>query len=276
MKRNVMVGAFVVLAAVVGVAWAKGDWSSAQSKAEDMKRKQMDLRKLAPEEIRRVVKAVCEVDEDERKDVGRDAADRVASKVGSELSSLERMRDDAYRAIDEVLGDAELKDKHDSAKRLREEVADRWKSTENMAKNAMRGGNHPIVSYMSLRGMEEHKRYQESSSNCHAYEFVTGSRKADCLRAEGESCYVIELKPNNSRARDKGRTQAQDSVRDLMLELGKMAKGEGSSVMQALISKNSDFAKCKRFEPKLRCYTLCPDVNDEGEYREGSARWDDC
>jgi hypothetical protein len=276
MKSNVMVGAFVVLAAVVGVAWAKGDWSSAQSKVEDMKRKQMDLRKLAPEEIRRVVKAVCEADEDERRDVGRDAADRVASKVGSELSSLERMRDDAYRAIDEVLGDAELKDKHDSAKRLREEVADRWKSTENMAKNAMRGGNHPIVSFMVLKGIEEHQRYQQNSSNCHAYEVETGRRRADCLRADGDTCYVIELKPNNSRAISKGKQQAQDSVDDLSKELAKMMKGEGSSVMQGLISRRSDFAKCKEWRPKLRCYTLCPDVNDEGEHRENSARWDDC
>jgi hypothetical protein len=276
MKRNVMVGAFVVLAAVVGVAWAKGDWSSAQSKAEDMKRKQMDLRKLTPDELRRVVKAVCEVDENERKDVGRDAADRVADKVKSELSSLERMRDDAYKAIDEVLADQDLKSNHDGAKRLRDEVADRWKSIETMARTAMRGGNHPLVSYMALNGIEEHQNYQRNSSNCHAYEIETGSRRADCLRADGDTCYVIELKPNNSRARDKGTQQARDSASDLNKELAKMAKGEGSSVMQALISKRSDFAKCKRFEPKLRCYTLCPEVNDEGEYRETSARWDDC
>lgn len=276
MKRNVMVGAFVVLAAVVGIAWAKGDWSSAQSKAEDMKRKQMELRKLAPEELRRVVKAVCEADEDERRDVGRDAADRVASKVGSELSSLERTRDDAYKAIDEVLSDSELKDRHDAAKRLRDEVADRWKSIENMAKNAMRGGNHPIVSFMALKGIEEHQNYQRNSSNCHAYEIETGSRRADCLRTDGDTCYVIELKPNNSRAISKGNQQARDSVTDLNKEVTKMLKGEGSKVMQELISKRSDFAKCKEWRAKLRCYTLCPEVNDEGEYRENSARWDDC
>jgi hypothetical protein len=223
-----------------------------------------------------VVKAVCDVDEDQRKDVGRDAADRVADKVKSELSSLERMRDDAYKAIDDVLADQDLKSNHDSAKRLRDEIADRWKSIEAMSRNAMRGGNHPLVSYMALRGIEEHKDYQRNSSNCHAYEIETGSRRADCLRADGDTCYVIELKPNNSRAIDKGRRQAQDSVDDLNKEVAKMAKGEGSSVMQNLISKRSDFGKCKRWERKLRCYTLCPEVNDEGEYRESSARWDDC
>ncbi|NKB16825.1 MAG: hypothetical protein HC774_08210 [Sphingomonadales bacterium] len=236
----------------------------------------MELRKLVPEEIRRVVTAVCDADEQDRKDVGRDAAERVASKVSSDLSYLERMRDEAYRYIDEVLGDAELKDKHDSAKRLREELAERWKSIENMAKNAMRGGNHPIVSFMALKGIEEHQNYQRNSSNCHAYEFETGSRRADCLRADGDTCYVVELKPRNSRAIGSGMRQAQDSVDDLSKELAKMAKGEGSRVMQDLISKRSDFGKCKQWQRKVRCYTLCPEVNDEGEFRESSARWDDC
>lgn len=279
MKR--MVGRFVLaaltlVAAVFGIAWARGDWSSAQSKAEDMKRKQMELRKLAPEEIRRLVTAVCEVDEDARKDVGKEAAERVADKVKGELGNLERARDDAYRAIDEVLADEDLKSNHDSAKRLREDLAERWKSIENMARNAMRGGNHPIVSYMSLKGIEEHQRYQRDSSNCHAYEVETGHRRADCLRADGETCRVIELKPNNTRARDKGTQQARDSANDLNDELAKMARGEGSRVMQELINKRSDFGKCKRFEPRLRCYTLCPEINEEGEFREVSARWDDC
>jgi hypothetical protein len=276
MRKKSLLGAFVVLAAVFGIAWAKGDWSAAQSKAEDMKRKQMDLRKLAPEELRRVVKAVCEADEDERKDVGKDAAERVADKVKSELSSLERMRDDAYRAIDDVLADPDLKSNYDNAKRLRDDIVDRWKSIENMAKNAMRGGNHPLVSYMALKGIEEHQRYQQNSSNCHAYEVETGSRRADCLRTEGDTCYVVELKPKNSRAISKGNRQAQDSADDLNKEVAKMAKGEGSRVIQDLISKRSDFGKCKLWKPKLRCYVLCPDVNDEGEFREDSARWDDC
>jgi hypothetical protein len=46
--------------------------------------------------------------------------------------------------------------------------------------------------------------------------------------------------------------------------------------MKSLISRWSDFAKCKRWERRLKCYTLCPEVNDEGEYREGSVSWSDC
>jgi hypothetical protein len=265
-----------LLLVVVGVAWAKGDWSSAQSKAEDMKRRQQDLRRLVPDEVRRIVTAVCEADEDQRRDTGRDAADRVASKVGSELSTLERMRDDAFRVIDEVLADGELKDRHDSAKRLRDEVAEQWKSIEKMARNAMRGGNHPVVSWMAQKGVEEHRRYQENSSNCHAYEVEVGGRRADCLRADGDSCTVIELKPKNSRAISNGNQQVRYYQAELARELDKMLKGESSRVMENLISKRSDFAKCKRWDRAMRCYTLCPDIDAEGELRESSVRWEDC
>jgi hypothetical protein len=266
----------VAVAACIGIAWAAGDWNTAQSKVEEMKRKTMELRKLTPEEIRGVVAAVCDADEDERRDVGERAAARVAEKVKGELSNLERVRDDADRLINDVLSDDNLKPNHDDARKLRDEVAQRWKSVENMAKNAMRGGNHPLISYMSLKGIEEHKNYQRNSSNCDASEIETGSRRADCLRAEGDTCYVIELKPNNSRAISKGNTQADDAVRDLDAELAKMAKGEGSEVMRRLIGIKSDFANCKRWKKKLMCYSLCPAIDEEGEYREGSVAWSSC
>ncbi len=55
-----------------------------------------------------------------------------------------------------------------------------------------------------------------------------------------------------------------------------MAKGEGSDVMKSLIGIKSDFSKCKEFRPKLKCYTLCPPVNDESEWTEPSVSWSDC
>jgi len=260
---------------LAGIAWASGDWNAATSKVEDLKRRQMDLRKMSADEIRRLVKAVCEVDTDERYAVGKDAAERVASDVKSELSNLERVRDDAYKLIDEVLADPNLKDKEESAKNLKEDVKARWESILRMASNSMRGGNHPLVSYLSLRGMAEHKDYEHNSSNCDAYEVVTGRRKADCLRADGgEVCMVIELKPKNSRAISSGKIQAQEAAVDLTNEIKKMERGEGSTIMQELIHNHSDFAKCKRFDAKVNCYTLCPDINDDSEYSEGSARWE--
>lgn len=266
----VLIGSLLLL--LCGPVSAGGDWSAAKGKVEELKTRQQELRKLSPSEIRKVVTAVCEADEEDRLSVGKDAADRVASLVSNELSNLRNIRDAALRLLDDVLADDSLKDKHSDAKQLKEDVQSRWSSIERMAKNSMRGGNHPIVAFMSAKGMEEHKRYQESSSNCHAYEFTTGSRRADCLYAAGETCLVIELKPDNSRAISRGQRQAQDSVDFLNNELQK----KDSDVIKDLVSKRSDFAKCKRFERRIKCYKLCPEVDEEGEYRESSATWRDC
>jgi len=39
------------------------------------------------------------------------------------------------------------------------------------------------------------------------------------------------------------------------------------------IDTNRSFARCKRFEPKVECYQVCPDVNDRGVLRFSSASW---
>jgi len=276
-SKNWMGVVMVILVAGVGVAWAKGDWSAAKSKVEELRSKQMDLRKLIPEEVRRLVKSTCEdADEDERERVGKDAAGRVASNVTRELSNLQRTRDEAHRALDDVLNDPDLKPNHGDAKDLKDDVDKRWRSIERMAQNSMRGGNHPIVSYLSQRGIKEHQDYQRNSSNCHAYEFKTGSRIADCLYADGNNCYVVELKPNNSRAISKGRRQAQDSVDDLDKATRAKEKGENPGMLEDLIKVNSRFASCKNWHARLMCYTLCPQINEEGEYIEGSVSWASC
>jgi hypothetical protein len=83
------------------------------------------------------------------------------------------------------------------------------------------------------------------------------------------ACFVVELKPDNSRAVDKGEDQAARYVRELNDEL----KKPDSSVIKKLIDTKRDFEKCKRFEAQVDCYRLCPDVNEDGEFREVSVSW---
>jgi hypothetical protein len=255
-----------VLVMSLGIAWASGDWSGARSKVDELKSKQMDLRKLTPDETRKIVTAICEVDEDERKKVGEDAAERVARTVNSQLGELRNVRDQSYRLLDDVVADEASKDKRDEAKQMKDDVQKRWDSIEKMAENAMRGANNPLVSFMIRAGQDAHKDYQR---NCDAAEVPTGSRIADCVMADGETCLVIELKPDNSRAISRGKTQLKDQVDDLNAEL----KKPDSSIIKNLIGKDSDLAKCKRFEGRIDCYKLCPDVSEDGTYREARADW---
>ncbi|HEY0253882.1 MAG TPA: hypothetical protein VGC41_20270, partial [Kofleriaceae bacterium] len=86
-----------------------------------MKTKQQELRRLTPEETRDIATAVCEADESDRSEAGRRAAERVASDVNSKFEDLRHARDYAYRLIDDVIADDNLKEKRDEAKQLRKD-----------------------------------------------------------------------------------------------------------------------------------------------------------
>lgn len=265
----VRTGAVAVLVAGIGVSWASGNWSDARSKADEFKSRQQDLRKLDPEETRRVVTAICEADEDARKDAGRDASDRVAREVNDKMSELERIRNDANKLLDDVINDDNLKDNRDDAKRLKDDVVARWDSIERMSRS-LRGANHPVVAFMLEQGQRAHKDRQ---SDCHASEVTLPSGRADCIMATGDTCLVIELKPKNSRAISKDTSQARSYRDDLNNEL----KKPSSDVIKKLIDTKSDFSKCKSFEFRVDCYTLCPDINEDNEFRDARVDWQkDC
>lgn len=75
--------------------------------------------------------------------------------------------------------------------------------------------------------------------------------------------------PNNRNAISRGRDHVRRYADDLNDEL----KKPSSDVIKKLIDRRSDFGKCKRFEYRVDCYKLCPDINDENEFREARADW---
>jgi polyhydroxyalkanoate synthesis regulator phasin len=256
----------ITLTVVVGVAWAAGDWSAAQSKASEFKDRYTDLRKLTPDETRKLVSAICDAEDGARRTVGQEASSRVRDEVRDKESELERIKSDATHLLDDVISDDNLKDKQDDAKSLKEDVERRWDSIERMTQS-LRGANHPVVAYMLQQGQEAHR---DRENDCDAKEVTLDSGRVDCLMAKGETCLVIELKPDNSRAISKGNDQARRYVE----ELDKEAQNPASSdIMKRLIDTKSDFAKCKRFEARVDCYKLCPDIDDENNFHEASPNW---
>lgn len=262
---NRYVAASVLLVASFGIVWAAGDWSSARSKADEFKSRQEDLKKLTPAETRKVVTAICEADEEARRDVSQEALARVSQEVKDKSGELEHMRDDANRLLDEVISDENLKDRQDEAKALKDDVQKRWEIIDRMTQS-LRGANHPVVSFILTKGQEAHV---ERQNTCDAREVVLDDGRLDCLMASGETCVVVELKPDNSRAISKGKDQARRYVDQLNKEL----KKTDSELIKKLIDIKSDFAKCKRFESRIDCYKLCPDINEDNEFRDTRADW---
>jgi hypothetical protein len=222
-----------------------------------------DAKKLTIDEEKRLVAAICDAEEEERKSVASEASTRVRDKVGDSIDKLQAKRDKALELLGKVLNDTSLRSRHDKAKEYDQRARDLWESIVKMTKSP-RGANHPVVAYMLETGQTQHRNYQQSSSNCTVYEWRTSAGVADCIYADGTTAFVVEIKPDNSRAIAKGREQVSRYV---------AALNNDPSQLQELIKKDSRFKDVKAFVGRLMLYQLCPEITDDGDFKEVSVSW---
>ncbi len=248
----------------VGVAWANGDWSGTQHKADDFKSKAQELKRAAVDATKKLVRSVCDADEDSRKDAARNASSEIDNAKSKERD-LERLRDEVYRMISDVNNDDKLRNDHSDASRLKSDMEHKWDELQKI----MRGfhdSTHPAVERIIKAGDSAH---HDHLSRCDARDVDAGSHRAECLIASGETCTVMAIAPDNSNGIRKAYDRAKDQARYLSDELGK----KDSYAIKHLIDSKSSFKSCKKFEAKVDCFKVCPSVSDDGEIRESSADW---
>jgi hypothetical protein len=244
---------------VTGIAWAT-DWSGAKSKAEQFKTKSEELKREAPVETRKIVTAACNATDDQRKSAAERAASDARSHISDRFRDLENLERDALRDLDWVIDkDATHKDE---AKRLQDEIKSKFDKLKETTRQ-LRDNNHPVVQYMS-RGAETAKRDREG--RCDAHDISLDAGHASCLMSRGDTCYVVELAPDNYSAISRARDTAGRYKSQLENEL----KKSGSSVMQRLGSR---FSSCKRFDVRVDCFKQCPEIDEELKFREVSPYW---
>jgi hypothetical protein len=265
-KRRLIIGSALFVALGFGVAWASsGDWNAAKQKAEEVKKQDEEVKKLLPVETKKIVAAICEADDDSRKSAADSAASNARSHLNDKVSELERTKRDALDQLDRVVNDDKLKDKQSDARSLESEVKSRWDKTNDLT-HALRNGNPPVVEYM-LKGGQSARH--DRADRCDVKDFSLDSGHVDCLMARGDTCMVVEETSDNSHAISKGRDRAGRARSQLESEL----KKSSSDVLKSLISRKSDFAKCKKFETRVDCFKQCPDIGDDGRYRDASPSW---
>lgn len=129
---------------------------------------------------------------------------------------------------------------------------------------SVRGTNHPVVKFIVDAGNAAHEEYQKDSSQCDEYEFSVPGGRVDCLKVDDSGCWIIELKPDNRASINKGREQIFRYTRALKA---------GTDAHKGLVAKNKKFATCADFKTRIDCYTLCPKVDDDGEYTAVTPKW---
>src|SRR5690606_10361740 len=86
----------IVIASIMlgagAIAYAAADWRSTERKVDDFKKEHEQLRKLTPEETRKIVTAICDAEEADRQSVARDASKRAKDTIASKFSGLEKRK----------------------------------------------------------------------------------------------------------------------------------------------------------------------------------------
>ena len=254
----------LLLLCTAGIAWASGDWSGGKSKADEFKSKADQLVRELPNETKKIVAAACAASDDERGRAASDAASNVRSQINDKYGELERIERDVVDKLDH-LDDKEHKDE---ARRLVDEVKSRWSKIGDLTHDVRNGSDH-LVEYMKKGGEALH----EHTSRCDAKDVSLDAGHAMCLIASGETCKVVELSADSSRAIDKAHDRASRYKSQLEREVERKERGEGTDVLKRLISSHSDFAKCKRFETRVDCYKQCPEIDSDNRVRESSPNW---
>ena len=127
MRRLLIICLLIITSASITIA--AGNWRAAQSKFKAFERENANLRQLTPRETRNIVAAICKADEDERKDIARDAGKRAKDKVAAKYSTLQTLKDNALRALDDVLADRSLSSHHRDAREHKAKVTRHFAST---------------------------------------------------------------------------------------------------------------------------------------------------
>jgi len=246
----------------LGIAWAAPSWDDAKRNVEEFKHKADELTRRAPVETRKIVAAVCAADEGDRKSVASSASSGARSVIADQFRTAERAKSSAIDALERVADDD---DKRRDAESLQREVESRWSKLDDLTEG-LRDGEHPVVKFMLERGKSARADRQ---GRCDAKEFALGSGRAACLVARGDTCSVVELAADGSRAIGNAKSQANRYRSQLEDEL----KKPDSDVIKRLIATDRDFAKCKRFEASVECFRLCPDIGDDNRFRAASPSW---
>lgn len=189
-------------------------------------------------------------------------ADRMRDRIGSRWDELKARANalESRLVILETSGDDEVKE---PAEKLRAELKKTVESVENFLRGEALGASNPRIRARMELGKNEHKRIQADSSKCTEDELTFGSTRVDCVRVDGNTCYVVEIKPNNEAARSKGNRQIRDGIDAIRSALsGKKKRVELTGNLEVLRPCFDEQKEEADLKPELRVYEYCP---PEGE-----------
>ena len=243
----------LLLAAAAGAAWA--GWSDVHGKADQAKQKGDEVHKAVAPATKKIVAAMCAASDDNRKSAGTSAASDARSSLQSKLDAFHRATADAIVQLEPVSRDS--KDgNHGSASSLISELKSRQSKIDEETR-ALANGSPPVIDYI-VRKSESAR--SDRRGRCSERDLSLGSDRVSCLVRDGETCTALEIAFDNSSSISSARDRASHAKEAVEREIKRS-------------SPSSSVAKCKRVEVRVDCFKVCPDIDDDGKYRESSPSW---
>jgi hypothetical protein len=170
---------------------------------------------------------------------------------GDDESDRKQYIDDIDRLLDGMADDRK------GANVILGKLVKTMNSIQNVLNNELKGANDPEVRAQMELGKLEHKRIQADRGKCDESEITIpgASKRIDCVK----ECTIYEIKPNNSKAIDKGKDQAADYKRAVQeyFEYDKTKMNERfSGKMKVFLSCIKDGQISLNVD--VRVYDFCP------------------
>jgi len=147
------------------------------------------------------------------------------------------------------------------ANRVGKSITERMSGLQRLMDDELKGSNDPDVRAKIELGKTEHKRMQADSSKCDMAEVTIPGEgmRLDCVRVSSGTCYIVEIKPNNSDAQARGRTR----LGEYKTGVEKYFDRSKSDINRNFTDKLEVFKRCIAngritLETELRVYEYCP------------------
>lgn len=186
--------------------------------------------------------------------------DRMVARLAPKWTELTRTSTQLIERLKKLQAEQDP-DVNRAATKLREATEDTEKRMFAIMSKELDGRRDAEVRTFIEVGKNEHKRIQADSSKCEVSEItIPGeSMRLDCVRVSSGTCYIVEIKPNNSAAEAKGRARLQDYVR----AVSSLFDSNKDRIDSVFTDRLSIFKRCISngridLKPELRVYDFCP------------------
>lgn len=223
------------------------------------------LRELTQQDREEIRKVMCSAGEYEVDQKVKEVADRWANNISSVYSTILGQADRLQRRADDIKKRAPK-----AAPKLIRAIQDNLATLEKLKNYELQGSNNPKIRTKLEYGKSKHRDMQSgcsykeleiSSSYCSNAIRPGSGCSVDCVQTSS-TCTIIEIKPNNSRARDDGDSQ----VRSYEEGLRQWHRKDKAS----LFSKYSSLQQCEKSDgsglelrTEVRTYDFCPSSTSE-------------